>query len=156
MELSQYQTVDRLGRTSSKTIDGPQKLQKNSKTREAIYELMILYNKKLREAKLCDFEDRALMALDFIKNNTVNKYTHILIDESQDLSKIQLEFLVSLYNYEKTYSSIVFIADTAQSIYEGAWLVKGRSFTTIGFDMTGKSNSLSKLSYNNADCTSSI
>ena len=144
MELSQYQTVDRLGRTSSKTIDGPQKLQKNSKTREAIYELMILYNKKLREAKLCDFEDRALMALDFIKNNTVNKYTHILIDESQDLSKIQLEFLVSLFNYEKTYSSIVFIADTAQSIYEGAWLVKGRSFTTIGFDMTGKSNSLSK------------
>ena len=80
-------------RTSSKTIDGPQKLQKNSKTREAIYELMILYNKKLREAKLCDFEDRALMALDFIKNNTVNKYTHILIDESQIYLKFSWSFL---------------------------------------------------------------
>lgn len=38
----------------------------------------------------------------------------------------------------------MFICDTAQSIYSHSWLIKGRSFKSIGFDMTGKSNSLSK------------
>ncbi len=44
----------------------------------------------------------------------------------------------------KDYSSILFVADTAQSIYDASWLIKGRSFTSIGLDMTGKSNSLAK------------
>ena len=44
----------------------------------------------------------------------------------------------------RNYSSMLFVSDTAQSIYPEAWLVKGRSFTSIGLDMTGKSTSLSK------------
>ncbi len=44
----------------------------------------------------------------------------------------------------KDYSSILFVADTAQSIYDASWLIKGRSFTSIGLDMTEKSNSLAK------------
>ena len=38
----------------------------------------------------------------------------------------------------------MFVADTAQSIYSTSWLVKGRSFTSIGLDMTGRSTSLAK------------
>lgn len=142
-ELQEYQEVDRIGRVSKVNNDGPQKLRKNSDQRYAIYEVLIQYNKNLQSKNKIDFQDMALLALKQSRRKVVKKYTHILIDESQDLSRVQLEFLKSLYN-EKNYSSITFIADVAQSIYPQAWLVKNRSFTTIGYDMTGKSNSLSK------------
>ena len=143
MELEVYQNVDRTGRAGSNNADGPQKLMKNSRTRNAIFELMLIYNKKMAEENLVDFQDMALIALKQARKKIKRKYTHIIVDESQDLNKIQLEFIKELYN-EKEYSSVMFVADTAQSIYPQAWLVKGRSFTSIGFDMTGKSSSLAK------------
>ncbi|MCX7884182.1 MAG: type I restriction enzyme HsdR N-terminal domain-containing protein [Caloramator sp.] len=117
---------------------------KNSPARKAIFDLMLLYNKKLKENNYVDFKDMSLIVLDYLKKlNNIKKYTHIIIDESQDLTRVQLEILNLLYNV-KNYSSITFIADTAQSIYNHSWLVKGRSFTSIGYDMTGKSNQLTK------------
>lgn len=144
IEAETYQTADRLGRTGSKGTEGPQKLMKNSRTRQSIHELMVLYTKFLHAEGLCDFQDIALYALTYLKAHAVERYTHIIIDESQDLSKVQLECLMQLYDSEKDYSSIMFVADTAQSIYNTSWLIKGRSFTSIGLDMTGKSNSLAK------------
>lgn len=143
-EMQAYQTADRLGRTGAKGMEGPQKLMKNSRTRQAIYELMVLYTKALYAEGLCDFQDAALYALRYLKTHVQEHYTHIIIDESQDLSRVQLECLLQLYDAGKDYSSIMFVADTAQSIYHTSWLVKGRSFTSIGLDMTGKSNSLAK------------
>lgn len=144
MELETYQNIDRIGRSSSDSGDGPKKLLKNSRTRQAIFELFQLYRKETFDRKLCDFNDNALMTIKYFENHDYQKYTHIIIDESQDLSKVQLDVITSIYDKEKDYASILFIADTAQSIYETAWLVKGRNFTSIGFDMTGKSKSLSK------------
>ena len=143
LELEEYQNADRLGRVSKK-VDGPQKLRKNSEVRAAIYETMLQYKSNLNNMGKLDYQDMALLALEYVKsNNDIDKYTHIIIDESQDLSRVQLEFIKNLYN-EKDYSSIMFVADIAQSIYPQAWLVKSRSFSSIGFDMTGKSSSLSK------------
>ena len=145
MELEVYQSVDRIGRTSSNNSgEGPQRLSKNSKVRQSIFELMMLYDKEKEKDNLVDFEDKALIALDYVKRHRIKKYTHIIIDESQDLSKVQLDFLVNLYNKEVEYSSIMFVADIAQSIYHKSWIIKGRSFASIGFDMVGKSNSLAK------------
>ncbi|MFW2491556.1 transcriptional repressor LexA [Clostridium chromiireducens] len=143
LELQEYQNVDRVGRVRKVNNDGPQKLRKNSKQRNAIYEVLLKYNSNLEKINRLDFQDMSLLALNQARKNPINKYTHILIDESQDLTKVQLEFLKTLYN-EKSYSSITFIADVAQSIYPQAWLIKNRSFTSIGYDMKGKSNSLSK------------
>lgn len=143
IELEVYQSVDRIGRVSKKNGETPQKLRKNSEQRGAIYEVLIEYNKNLLKDGLLDFQDIQLIALNQVAKSNKKRYTHILIDESQDLSRIQLEFLKALYN-EKPYSSLTFIADVAQSIYAQAWLVKNRSFTSIGYDMTGKSSSLSK------------
>ena len=143
LELQEYQSVDRVGRVRKVNNDGPQKLRKNSKQRNAIYEVLLKYNSNLEKINKLDFQDMSLLALKQARKNPINKYTHILIDESQDLTKVQLEVLKTLYN-EKSYSSITFIADVAQSIYPQAWLVKNRSFTSIGYDMKGKSNSLSK------------
>lgn len=41
---------------------------------------------------LCDFQDVALYALTYLKTHSVDRYAHIIIDESQDLSKVQLGF----------------------------------------------------------------
>lgn len=142
-ELEVYQNIDRIGRISRKSTDGPQKLRKNSEARDSIFRVLELYNNKLKVINKIDFQDMALIALETAKKKKILKYTHILIDESQDLTKVQLEFIRELYN-EKSYSSITFVTDVAQSIYPQAWLTKNRSFSSIGFDMKGKSTSLSK------------
>lgn len=143
INMQEYQSVDRLGRTASNNGDGPQKLRKNSKVREAIFEVMLQYNENLRRDNLVDFQDIALMALEEVKFRVEKKYTHVIIDETQDLTKVQLEFIQKLY-MNKNYSCMLFVADNAQSIYPQSWLVKGRSFSSIGLDMKGKSTSLSK------------
>src|SRR5699024_9838113 len=84
-----------------------------------------------------------LMALEEAAEAPFKKYAHIMIDESQDLSKVQLKFL-KLLHLDKDYASIMFVADNTQSIYSHSWLGKGRPYTTIGYDMSGKARTLSK------------
>ncbi|WP_373687743.1 3'-5' exonuclease [Clostridium tagluense] len=38
----------------------------------------------------------------------------------------------------------MFVSDNAQGIYPQSWMVKGRSFSSVGFDVKGRSNSLAK------------
>jgi SOS-response transcriptional repressor LexA len=143
MELEEYQNADRIGRMSNKAPDGPQKLPKNSPKREAIFAIMLNYTERMKKLGHIDFKEMSLIALEEAKRGIDQQYTHILLDESQDLTRVQLQFLQMLYR-GKDHSSLLFIADTAQSIYSHSWLTKGRSFTSIGFDMKGKSNILSK------------
>ncbi|WP_196000410.1 UvrD-helicase domain-containing protein [Clostridium sp. 1001271B_151109_B4] len=143
IDIEEYQTIDRIGRISNNNVESTHKLRKNSKIRKAIFEVMIQYNDNLEKEKLVDLQDVALMALKQSKKEVGEKYTHIIVDETQDLTRVQLEFIKTLY-MNRSYSSMLFVSDTAQSIYPEAWLVKGRSFTSIGLDMTGKSTSLSK------------
>ncbi|MDU2489967.1 MAG: 3'-5' exonuclease [Clostridium celatum] len=142
-EIEEYQIIDRIGRISNNNIESPHKLRKNSQIRQAIFEVMLQYNENLKRDKLVDYQDVALIALKQAKSRIEEKYTHIIVDETQDLTRVQLEFIKTLY-MNKNYSSMLFVSDTAQSIYPDAWLVKGRSFTSMGFDMKGKSTTLSK------------
>ncbi len=141
-DLETYQEIDRIGRSNGG--DGnPQKLFKNSETREAIYRLMETYDKHLLHEGFVDFKTMNKLALHEAEEKAFRPYTHILIDESQDLSKVQLKFL-TLLHADKTYASIMFVADNTQSIYSQSWLGKGRPYTTIGYDMSGKARTLSK------------
>ncbi len=141
-DLDSYQEIDRIGRASED--DGaPQKLYKNSKTRAAIFELMEVYDKLLLKEGFIDYKTMNLLALQEATEFPAKKYTHIIIDESQDLSKVQLKFLNCLH-LKKSYSSIMFVADNTQSIYSQSWLGKGRPYTTIGYDMSGRARTLSK------------
>ena len=141
--IKDYQTIDRIGRISNNNIESPHKLRKNSLIRQAIFEVMLKYNENLKKDKLVDEQDISLIALSQAQKQVEEKYTHIIVDETQDLTRVQLEFIKALY-MNKNYSSMLFVSDTAQSIYPEAWLVKGRSFTSIGLDMKGKATSLYK------------
>jgi SOS regulatory protein LexA len=143
LEEEEYQSADRVGKAISQGDNQPQRLQKNSDTRKAIFELMRFYDKALRERGCITWADMRIMALEQVRKQPAHQYTHILIDESQDLTRAQLMFLKEVFN-QKDYSSFLFVSDTAQSIYSQAWLGSGRSFTSIGFNMTGRSSSLSK------------
>ena len=121
----------------------PQKLSRNSDLRAAIYELMETFNDMLAKEGYVTYKQMNAMALLEAQQMKHRKYTHVIIDESQDLTKVQLEFIKCIYQ-EKSYSSILFVADNTQSIYSQSWLGKGRPYTTIGYDMSGKSRILSK------------
>lgn len=141
-DVETYQNIDRIGRaTGGKGT--PQKLTKNSDVRAAIFALMEKFNHMLEEMGYVTFKKMNLLALEEAQQMNHGKYTHIILDESQDLTKVQLEFLKCIYN-EKRHSSIMFVADNTQSIYSHSWLGKGRPYTTIGYDMSGKSRMLTK------------
>lgn len=137
-----YQQVDRVGRANGGGHT-PQKLLKDSPVRAALFELMELFHENLAREGFVTFKKMNLMALEEAQQMNHGRYTHIIIDESQDLTKVQLEFLKCIYQPKK-YSSIMFVADNTQSIYSQSWLGKGRAYTTIGYDMSGKSRTLSK------------
>jgi DNA helicase-2/ATP-dependent DNA helicase PcrA len=143
LEEEEYQSVDRIGKVKTGSENQPQRLAKNSETRKAIYELMLFYDDALRKRGYVSFSDMRIFALQQAQKNPKQKYSHIIVDESQDLTRAQLLFLKQIYN-QKDYSSFAFIADTAQSIYAQSWLGTGRSFSSIGFNMVGRSYSLSK------------
>lgn len=140
--VEDYQQVDRIGRASNVIDKTPQKLLKNSELRANIFRLKEVYQDLLIRENIFDFRMMNKIALS-APFKCSESYTHILIDESQDLTKAQLEMVKRVYN-PKNYSSLTFIADNAQSIYSHSWLGKGRSYTTIGYDMSGKSRALSK------------
>jgi len=143
IDEAEYQEANRIG--SLKLGVTTQKLPKNSIVRKAIFELMEFYTENLLKENIIDYNDMRLIALEESENKTRKKYTHILIDECQDLSKVQLEFIGKLYS-DKSHSSFTFLFDSAQSIYSHSWLGMGgeRTFASIGFNMIGKSKTLSK------------
>jgi len=143
MKVETYQKVDRTGRARTDNKEAPRRLAKNSKAREAIFELMKQFYRYQLENGYIYHKNMALKVYYHALKNPQKKYKHIIIDEGQDLTRVQLEYLKTLYRGDKD-SSFIFVADTAQSIYSHAWLVKGRNFTSLGIDMSGRSSILTK------------
>lgn len=143
LERETYLNVDRQGRMS--VGENRFRLLKNSPTRNDIFDLYITYEDILEKQKLVDFQTNALHLLEALRQGNLElpRYAHVIVDESQDLTRVQLELLHYLYDNSKETNSILFIADAAQSIYIHSWL-STQSFKSVGFDMSGKSNILSK------------
>ncbi len=143
IERETYLNIDRIGRMSKG--ENRYRLQKNSPERSAIFDIYLLYEEIMKNEKLVDFKTNALRVLEAFRTGQLKPktYRHIIVDESQDLTRIQLEIIKHLYRETEENASIMFIADVSQSIYTHSWL-SGQSFKSIGFDMSGKSNILSK------------
>lgn len=146
VELNAYQNADRVGRKVKKG-EGPQRLLKNSKVREAIFTIMLLYNDILSEKKLIDSRDMTLLAIKYAKEDK-EKYTHIIVDDSQSLTKIQLDFLDLLCS-KKIYSNIMLIINRDQHLNGNGWIIKGRKFSNLNLDENIKKYSLTKNYVNN-------
>lgn len=123
MNLEVYQTADRTGRKCKKGT-GPQRLLKNSKQREAIFKAMLSYDEALKENNLIDSEDKAILALKQVKKYPNEKYTHIVVCDSEKLTKVQLDIIDALKNI-CVYSNIIFILDDENADF-CSWFIKGR------------------------------
>ena len=134
--LEEYQNFDRIGRAQIYRIG------KNTEVRELIYEVLTKYQSLLKEKNKIDWSGKNYRILeDPIKEN--QKYTHIIIDEAQDLSKAKLEFLIKLKK-DIPNSSMVFLYDSSQSIYDNSWLGSGRTFKSLGIEARGKTRILTQ------------
>lgn len=142
LSRQQYLEIDRTGRFS--IGKNKMRLQKQSDDRNAIFSLYELYENELEKRGLTDFKSNAIYVLRQLQSGALSpqKYSYIIVDESQDLTRVQLEIIHALYQ-EKAEGSILFIADVAQSIYSHSWLSR-QSFKSVGFDMSGKSNILKR------------
>lgn len=142
IKKEEYLEVDRLGRME-KGRDSI-RLQKQGRDRQIIFELSMLYQQRMIAEKKTDVYSNAIKILKRMekKEITWKRYSYIVIDECQDLTRVQLEIIRNIY-LEKEGSCILFLTDVAQSIYGHSWLSK-HSFKSIGFNMAGKSNVLSK------------
>lgn len=130
IKLEEYMIANRPNRVSNSSNDVRRIIKKNSKQRQAVYEILVEYNNNLKKVNKIDLQDMELIALEEAQKNPSKNYTHIFIDNCQDLTKVQIEFLKSMYN-EKTYSSITFVVDMMQYNNPYAYLTKGRSFATF-------------------------
>ncbi|MBU3175279.1 UvrD-helicase domain-containing protein [Clostridium estertheticum] len=124
LKAALYLQVNRTGRKCEKG-QGPQRINKNSTARKAIYELMIMYNEKLNLKNFVDDEDVNIYALKMLQSVSMGKYTHIIIDKSDNLTKVQLEFINALYK-QKSYSTMTFLIDIDGEYNANSWMVKGK------------------------------
>lgn len=104
--------------------------------RPIIWKIYQDYLQLMKIGNCVDFDDYALLCLEHM-NDSDRVFSHIIIDEAQDLSKAQLIVLSKLV-FEST-QSISIIADAAQRIYKS-----GFSWAEIGIDVRGRSITLTK------------
>lgn len=113
-------------RTGRGTVD-----RITTKDKHVIWQMFDEYNAELRKANLVDFDDYAILCYQELEKNPDYKpFTHIVIDEAQDLTKAQLMVIARLVSDET--KSITLVADAAQRIYKS-----GFSWHEVGLDIKG-------------------
>ena len=114
------------------------------KDKEIIWAVYSKYNTELNKIGKVDFHDYAILCLKAIENNPSfeQPYTHIIVDEAQDLSKAQILTLSKLVSIET--KSLSIIADAAQRIYKS-----GFSWSEVGINVRGGRTIEFKKNYRN-------
>jgi SOS regulatory protein LexA len=140
--VEEYQHADRTGRKYAKG-EGPQRLLKDSKERNAIYDILILYNKELEYHRFIDNEDMVNMAIKQARRKKANKFAHIIVDESHKFTKAELELIKAIHN-NKVYSSMMFMVNTEEIIDKvfNPWFIKGRRYNAQGLNISAKTFNL--------------
>ena len=106
--------------------------------KEVIWDVLTKYNFELEKRRKIEFDDYALLAINKIESNPnfIPPYTHIIVDEAQDLTKAQMLTISKLVDKET--NSISIIADAAQRIYKSGFVwsevdINVRGGRTIAF-----------------------
>jgi superfamily I DNA/RNA helicase len=112
--------------------------------KETIWNIYTDYNNQLKTNDQVDFDDYALLCLRIIESNQnlQKPFTHIIIDEAQDLSKAQILVISKLVSEET--KSISIIADAAQRIYKS-----GFTWSEVGLNVRGGRTIEFKKNYRN-------
>lgn len=136
LNKEEYLDAKRTGRGTSDRVTKTDK--------ETIWNIYSDYNNQLVSRDLVDFEDYALLCLKIINSNPnfSRPFSHIIVDEAQDLSKAQILVITKLVSEET--KSISIIADAAQRIYKS-----GFTWSEVGLNVRGGRTIEFKKNYRN-------
>ena len=128
LDLETYLNAERQGRRG----------RLKAEDRKAVFAVFEQYRIEMMQKKWFDFEDFALLALRFLEDDdSFQHYTHIVVDEAQDLSKAALTAITKLVDSQT--NSITLLTDAAQKIYDHGFTWKG-----VGINIQGRSYTLNK------------
>ena len=110
----------------------------NAEDRKIVFAVFEQYKHEMQWKGWSDYEDFALLALDSLEDDdSFEPYTHIVVDETQDLSKAELTVITKLVNPQT--NSITLLVDVAQKIYDTSFTWKG-----VGINIQERSHTLNK------------
>lgn len=112
--------------------------------KHVIWKIYQAYQEELNIRGKYDFDDYAILALKIINENPSFEppYSHLIVDEAQDLNKAQILVLSKLVSPET--NSISIIADAAQRIFKS-----GFSWSEVGLNVRGGRTIEFKKNYRN-------
>jgi superfamily I DNA/RNA helicase len=130
-----YLSTARIGRGTKDRVN------KNDKA--VIWNVYKTYRLEQTAHKKIHFDDHALYCLNLIERRNIQpKFSHIVVDEAQDLNKAQIMVIKSIV--KPTTNSLTIIADIAQRIYKS-----GFSWTEVGINVRGGRTVEFKKNYRN-------
>ncbi|MCF8357010.1 MAG: UvrD-helicase domain-containing protein [Melioribacteraceae bacterium] len=135
-DKAEYIEAKRTGRGNSDRVAANDK--------EVIWEVYNRYNAELKNRGKIDFDDYAILCLEKIKSfeEFEPPFTHIIIDEAQDLNKAQILTISKLVSSET--NSLSIIADAAQRIFKS-----GFTWGEVGINVKGGRTIEFKKNYRN-------
>ncbi len=135
LNTSDYIEAERIGRGRQDRV--------TKEDKEVIFSCFSKYQSRLEKLGQYDFDDFALLCLTAINEDGIDTpFTHIVVDEAQDLTKAQILVLYNLV--DKSTDSITFIADAAQRIYKS-----GFTWSEVGINVRGGRSVELKKNYRN-------
>ena len=130
-----YLDTPRIGRGKTDRVVG--------KDKEFIWQVYESFREEFKKRGQIEFDDFAQLVLDNIDKDFEPPFTHIVIDEAQDLTKAQLIVLSKLVKDDT--KSLTIIADAAQKIYQS-----GFSWSEVGINIRGARTCELKKNYRSA------
>ena len=118
--FDQYADCARPGRMLRLTVDD----------RRAVWSLYQAYDRLLRAAGLCDFQDIVLLAETSLRTQPLEGYSAVIVDEAQDLSLAMIRLLYSLVGDGP--DAFTLIGDGQQSIYPGGYVLSEAGISLAG------------------------
>lgn len=114
--------------------------------KEVIWEIYSEYERLKSSYRTYDFADFSLLCLQVIQSqpNFKPPYSHLIVDEAQDLSKAEMMVISKIVS--SSTKSISIIADAAQRIYKS-----GFTWSEVGINVVGNRTSTFKKNYRNSE-----
>jgi superfamily I DNA/RNA helicase len=130
--MEEYLEVKRYGRKTA--LKRP--------ARQATWKVYEIYQRTLAKAGKMDWQDVTLLTYqELLKQPLREPFAHVVIDEAQDLTAMQLRVAQRL-NKDATYrpeNSIFLVGDAAQTLYS-----RGYAWVQVGLQLRGRSATLRK------------
>ncbi len=135
--LEEYRDMERTGRRTRFT----------QAMREQVWELRKEWDRRLDEVGIEDFPDVVRRARDITRQQPEPRYRAAIVDESQDLTLVSLQFiraLVSGADGTDRPDALFIVGDGAQKIYPG-----GFTLAQAGINVRGNRSTVLKVNYRN-------